>query len=306
MARPLKQGLDYFPLDTDFLSDRKVRKIINACGPNSVTILICLLCNIYKDKGYYIPWDNDLPFVVADSVGTTEGAVIEVVKKAIQVDFFNEELFNKHNILTSNGIQRRFKSAVSRREKIEYVVKYWVSDINNEVIDDKNGIIDDKNGIIDDISTQSKEKVKKKRNRNTNTPQPPLKGEGRKGDNESKKINSKARFLFEEHFKHTFSSNYYWTAKDAGAMSQLLQKITFSREQKGMLIDDDSILYALRVFLLSIKDGWIFNHFSVTNINSQFNEIVATAQGRANKVASGKLSKTDQMLIDAQQLLNDE
>ena len=28
MARPLKQGLDYFPLDTDFLSDRKVRKII--------------------------------------------------------------------------------------------------------------------------------------------------------------------------------------------------------------------------------------------------------------------------------------
>ena len=73
-----------------------------------------------------------------------------------------------------------------------------------------------------------------------------------------------------------------------------------------MLIDDDSILYALRVFLLSIKDGWIFNHFSVTNINSQFNEIVATAQGRANKVASGKLSKTDQMLIDAQQLLNDE
>ena len=28
MARPLKQGLDYFPLDTDFLSDSKVRKII--------------------------------------------------------------------------------------------------------------------------------------------------------------------------------------------------------------------------------------------------------------------------------------
>lgn len=267
MARPTKQGLEYFSFDTDFFSDVKIRKIARACGPASTSILICLLCNIYRDKGYYILWDEDLPFVVADTVGTTEGAVKEVIAKAIQVGFFDKELFEKEKILTSNGIQTRFKSAVTRREEIEYVVDYLVHDCKNEVIAYKNEVIDDR-------STQSKVKVKRKKN---NTPTPP-KGGRRGKKSEPKEINSKARFLFEQHFKNTFSNDYYWTPKDAGNMSDLINKLTFLRKQKGMSVDDESVLYALRVFLSSIKDGWVFEHFSVANINSQFNEIVAKAQ----------------------------
>lgn len=273
MARPVKQGIEYFSFDTDFFSDIKVRRISRACGPASTSILICLLCNIYRDKGYYISWDENLPFVVADTIGTTEGAVEEVVKKAIQVGFFNKELFDKYRILTSNGIQNRFKSAVLRREEIEYVVDYLVSECKNEVIAYKNE-------VIDDISTQSKVKVKRKKNI---SPSPPLKGGCRKKKGEPKEINSKARFLFEEYFKKTFSDNYYWTAKDAGSMTKLLQKITFSREQKKMPIDDESLLYALQSLLSSIHDDWIMNNFSVTIINSKYNEIVTQAINGSNK-----------------------
>ena len=60
-GRPVKQGIDYFPLDVDFFSDIKVRKIVRACGPQSAYILICLQCNIYKNEGYYIWWYDDLP-----------------------------------------------------------------------------------------------------------------------------------------------------------------------------------------------------------------------------------------------------
>ena len=268
MGRPIKQGLEYFSFDTDFFSDVKVRRISRACGPASTSILICLLCNIYRDKGYYISWDENLPFVVADTIGTTEGAVEEVVKKAVQVGFFDKYLFDKYKILTSNGIQNRFKSAVSRREEIEYVVDYLVSERKNEVIAYKNEVINDR-------STQSKVKVKRK---NNTTPSPPSKGGGRRGKSEPKEINSKARFLFEEYFKKTFSNSYYWTAKDAGSMSQLLQKLTFSRTQKNMPVDDDSVLYALQILLSSIKEGWIFENFSVTNINSKYNEIVSQAR----------------------------
>ena len=162
MARPTKQGLEYFSFDTDFFSDVKIRRISRACGPASTSILICLLCNIYRDKGYYITWDENLPFVVADTIGTTEGAVEEVVKKAIQVGFFNKEMFDKYKILTSNGIQNRFKSAVTRREEIEYVVDYLVSECKNEVIAYKNEVIDDR-------STQSKVKVKRKKTKETST-----------------------------------------------------------------------------------------------------------------------------------------
>ena len=140
MARPLKQGLDYFPLDTDFLSDRKVRKIMNACGPNSATILICLLCNIYKDKGYYILWDEEMPFDIADMVGVSEGAVSEVVKKALQVEFFDIALYNKFHILSSRGIQNRFKSCTSKRKDIEIIPDFWVIDGNNSINDVNNPI----------------------------------------------------------------------------------------------------------------------------------------------------------------------
>lgn len=106
-------------------------------------------------------------------------------------------------------------------------------------------------------------------------PHPP-RGGGKK--NKPKEINSKARLLFEQHFRETFGADYYWTAKDAGAMSQLLNKLKFQREQKKMDVSDDSLLYALQYLLSSVKEGWIFDNFSVTNINSKFNEIVAQAK----------------------------
>lgn len=162
MARPKKQGIDYFPLDVDFFSNVKIRKIARACGSQSTSILICLLCNIYKDNGYYILWDEDLPFVIADSVGVSEGAVKEVILKAIQVGFFDKDIYEKHKVLTSYGIQSRFKSAVYKREEIEYIVEYLVSDIQNSISDGKNQVSDTE-------STQSKVKVKRKKNKENST-----------------------------------------------------------------------------------------------------------------------------------------
>ena len=48
-----------------------------------------------------------------------------------------------------------------------------------------------------------------------------------------------------------------------------------------MDVADESILYALQYLLSSVKEGWIFENFSVTNINSKFNEIVSQARKKA-------------------------
>lgn len=116
---------------------------------------------------------------------------------------------------------------------------------------------------------QGKGRKKKNINNIYNIPPTPPKGEG---------LNSKARSLFEDHYKSVFGEGYYWSAKDAGAMSQLLRKLEFQRTQKGMDNTEESVLYALRYLLSSIREGWIFENFSVTNINSKFNEIVAKAK----------------------------
>ena len=94
------------------------------------------------------------------------------------------------------------------------------------------------------------------------------------------KLNSEARKVFEEHYRTMFSSDYYWTSKDAGNMSSLLKKLKFQRKQKDLTTDDEGILTALRYLLGSISDGWILEHFNVANINSNFNEIVSQAKGR--------------------------
>lgn len=116
MARPLKQGLDYFPLDVGFLQDMKVRRIIKSCGASAISVLIWLLGSCYRDEGYYIWWTEDLPFIVADEIGVTEGCVQEVVKRALQVGFFDASMKEKHGILTSAGIQKRFLEVTSRRK----------------------------------------------------------------------------------------------------------------------------------------------------------------------------------------------
>lgn len=158
MARPTKQGVDYFPLDVGFFSDVKIRKIARACGPNSASIIICLLCNIYKDEGYYILWDEDLPFVIADEVGVAEGSVKEVLLKAIQVGLFDNDLYEKYKILTSAGIQKRFFNITYQRKETGIIPEYLINHANNLVNCTNNSI-----NPVD--STQSKVKVNRKKSK---------------------------------------------------------------------------------------------------------------------------------------------
>ncbi len=153
MARPLKQGIDYFPLSVDFLRDIKVRKIKRACGPYTVEILLCLLGNIYRETGYYIGWDEDTMFLVADEVGAKEGLVEETVNKAVQVGFFNQEKFNEYKILTSNGIQKRYLEATKKRKEVVISDIYLV----NDTIKDEETLV---NGVDNEQSKVNKSKVK--------------------------------------------------------------------------------------------------------------------------------------------------
>ena len=135
MARKPKIGLDYFPMDRDFYHDRKIRRIMKACGPSSGTVLTCLLGNIYYEDGYYIRWDEDLTFDVADMLGMSEGSVQEVIKAALTAGFFNKEMYNKHKILTSRGIQKRYMDILNqlRRSKSHINKEYWLpeNDVDN-------------------------------------------------------------------------------------------------------------------------------------------------------------------------------
>ena len=284
MGRNKKVGLDYFPMDVDFFQDIRIRKLIKYQGGKAVTIYTLLLCIIYK-QGYYMRWDEELPFIISEQTGFEEAYIQEVFKCCLIVGLFSKKLYDSDKVITSRGIQERYKTICDQLRRVckldEFVL---ISSEEKPINSEEKPINSEEKPINSEESTQKKRKEKENKNI---TPSPPLKGGGRKNKNEPKEINSKARFLFEEYFKNTFSNSYYWTAKDAGAMSQLLKKLTFSRTQKNMPVDDDSVLYALQILLSSIKEGWIFENFSVANINSKYNEIISNVRnGKKQQVTN--------------------
>ena len=159
MARPNKQGLDYFPLDVNLLTNLKVRRLISAQGINSIAVIIELLCRIYQGKGYYIERSNDLAFLISDALrsGISEGAVEEIIKKAIELGFFDANMLDDFGILTSESIQKTFFEATKKRKGVQYDGRFLLISINGY-----NNLVNvDINSINVSNNEQSKEKKSK-------------------------------------------------------------------------------------------------------------------------------------------------
>ena len=58
MAQVKKQGLDYFPIDTNFIQHRVVRRIMKREGDGALSVLIAILSYIYSGEGYYVKADQ--------------------------------------------------------------------------------------------------------------------------------------------------------------------------------------------------------------------------------------------------------
>lgn len=123
MARMSKQGLDYFPMDTDIFNDLKIRKLIKYQGGKAISVYALLLCNIYKN-GYYIEWDEELPFICSELTGFDEAYVLEVIKTCLSLGLFSKELFDKYEVLTSKGIQERYSRICQQCRRVCNITDY--------------------------------------------------------------------------------------------------------------------------------------------------------------------------------------
>ncbi len=108
MARPLKNGLDYFPLDTNFLQDVKIKKLLlNFEGGKGVSVYIYLLARIYSEW-YFITWDKNWRFNISYDLKFTEEFVQKCVDFMVEIGLFDKRLYTTKNILTSHGIQKQY------------------------------------------------------------------------------------------------------------------------------------------------------------------------------------------------------
>lgn len=126
MARPRKIGLDYFPFDVEFFSDKKIKIVKSRYGNDGITIFIYLLCEIYKN-GFFIVWDDDYKFIVADDLNVSDGLIEQVLKFLVERSLLKSILFNSDTIITSPSIQKRFQEIVKLRKTQVFVpAELWV------------------------------------------------------------------------------------------------------------------------------------------------------------------------------------
>lgn len=114
MARPLKKGLGYFPLDTDILSNRKIQRLTRKYGCNGLCIYLASLCELYKTHGYYIPYDDDFCFDIGFTLNIDEKQVGKVIRFCADIKLFDPGLLENRSVLTSFGIQQRFLEICKR------------------------------------------------------------------------------------------------------------------------------------------------------------------------------------------------
>ncbi|WP_297904039.1 DUF4373 domain-containing protein [uncultured Parabacteroides sp.] len=114
MSRPIKKGLSYFPLDTDMLSNRKIRRLFQSQGCEGFAAYTAILCEVYGTTGYYVRYTDDLCFDIGFTLNLKEEQVRKIIGFCVEIRLFNQELFDRQKILTSLGIQSRYRE-ISKR-----------------------------------------------------------------------------------------------------------------------------------------------------------------------------------------------
>ncbi len=163
MARKPKKGLSYFPMDIDIFQDIKIRKLIKYQGGKAISVYAYLLCSIYKD-GYYMRWDNELPFVVSEVTGYDEAYIHEVIKSCLNIGLFSKELFEKEKILTSKGIQERFVLVMKSLNRVSEISEFnLISSEETPISSQEMLITSPKTPVSSEFGTQRKEKERKEK-----------------------------------------------------------------------------------------------------------------------------------------------
>ena len=152
MARPQKEGLDYFPLDTDMdIKDDKIQLVEAKYGITGFGVLIKLLMKIYGE-GYYYQWGENEGLLFSKRVNVDINTVNDIVTDLVKWGMFDADIFNKYGVLTSNGIQKRFWEVAKRRNDVIINKAFWIHNVDIVLVSANINLINV------DTGTQRKEK----------------------------------------------------------------------------------------------------------------------------------------------------
>lgn len=176
MARPKKEGMDYFPHDTDAVNDEKIEALRMLYGNDGYAFYFILLERIYRTPNFELDIsDAETIQILSRKVGVNEEVFDKILKTSLKRGCFDKELFEEKGVLTSSGIKKRANVVVEKRVKMR----------------DKYSI--DKDKVVSDAETPPETTEE--------TPQRKVK-ESKEKESKGKKSSSSPKRVYDEQSNH--------------------------------------------------------------------------------------------------------
>ena len=131
MGRPKKIGLEYFPIDTCFFSNKKIKALRRDRGSIGIAVYLNILCRVYAN-GYYLEFLSikDLCTDIAeDLVGDREqirhiaSKVAETLHYMLDQGLLDRDLF-EINVISNTSMQEQYIAcATAAKRKTEAALK---------------------------------------------------------------------------------------------------------------------------------------------------------------------------------------
>lgn len=161
MARPTKQGIDYFPMDCSF--DDKTKMYLMEHEGEGLGVLVTIWQLAYSNQGYFVYAGDDLPLLIKREIGVGINVVSDCINTCLRRNIFNQNLYDRYQILTSKAIQKRYFEAAKKKKGIQVTREFLlisVSSYKNLVYSDENPVMGGINATKEEVEV--KEEVKEK------------------------------------------------------------------------------------------------------------------------------------------------
>jgi hypothetical protein len=179
MARPIKKGLSYFPLDVHAFEDPKLESLSYHYGPFGECVYIRLLQLVYAN-GYYLKLTaKQLAAKLHKQIGPhwiKVDKILDIIHACVEFGLL-ERAFFLQGVITSVSIQKQFILSTKRRKNVD-IDKYWLLDsatmehlgvllsMDKKEVNVNNNLVNvDNNSINVSNNTQSKKKSKRDKNK---------------------------------------------------------------------------------------------------------------------------------------------
>ena len=118
MARPRKQGMDYFPHDCDSRNDLKIRKLRAVYGNDGYATYFILLENIYRQKHYELEiMDEETILILSEECKLDVQNFKQILLKCIDLELFDKKAYEERKVLTSDAIKKRTEPIETARNR---------------------------------------------------------------------------------------------------------------------------------------------------------------------------------------------